>query len=228
MKPQRTQRKTLCTLWLILTLTRLLFGGFMNRTGKISVLLILFLLFSLLPLADSVGEVGAEEALLQELRPYFENIGVVNTNIIRGAQPELDQLFRLKDAGVVSVLNLRSGSQRIEKEREKCKEVGLKYFSLPWGNSRHAVKHNVIYGFLQLISDPANLPVFVHCKRGAERTGTVIAVYRVKHDHWTAEEAYQEMKKFKFRSFWFRHLKQYVFDFEKNLNKKKEKNSGSK
>ena len=205
-------------------LPRLLFGGFMNKTGKISFLIIIVLLCNLLPLAECVGKVDAEEALLQELRPYFENIGVVNTNIIRGAQPDLDQLFRLKDAGVVSVINLRSGSRRIEKEREKCKEVGLKYFSLPWGNSRYAVKHNVICGFLRLISDPANLPAFVHCKRGAERTGTVIAVYRVEHDHWTAEEAYQEMKKFKFRSFWFGHLKQYVFNFEKNLNKKKEEN----
>ena len=28
--------------------------------------------------------------------------------------------------------------------------------------------------------------VFVHCEHGCDRTGTVVACYRIQHDHWTA------------------------------------------
>ena len=49
---------------------------------------------------------------------------------------------------------------------------------------------------LALINDPANQPVFVHCKHGEDRTGTVIACYRMTHDNWDDEQAITEAKKF--------------------------------
>ena len=47
---------------------------------------------------------------------------------------------------------------------------------------------------LEIISNPENQPVFIHCKRGCDRTGTVSAAYRIKFDGWTAEEARREAK----------------------------------
>jgi len=40
----------------------------------------------------------------------------------------------------------------------------------------------------------SNEPVFVHCKRGSDRTGTVIACYRISHDRWQQKQALQEAK----------------------------------
>jgi protein-tyrosine phosphatase len=37
-------------------------------------------------------------------------------------------------------------------------------------------------------------PVFVHCKRGADRTGAVIASYRIDHDGWNNANALSEAK----------------------------------
>jgi tyrosine-protein phosphatase SIW14 len=36
--------------------------------------------------------------------------------------------------------------------------------------------------------------VFVHCKRGADRTGVVIASYRIDHDGWDNAHALSEAK----------------------------------
>ena len=42
---------------------------------------------------------------------------------------------------------------------------------------------------LALFEDSANGPVFVHCRRGADRTGLVIACYRIDHDHGSNAQA---------------------------------------
>jgi protein-tyrosine phosphatase len=48
---------------------------------------------------------------------------------------------------------------------------------------------------LDLISDPANQPVFVHCYHGEDRTGAVVALYRIVFQGCTVDQAHQEMMK---------------------------------
>ena len=59
--------------------------------------------------------------------------------------------------------------------------------------------------------------VFVHCQHGKERTGTMVAVYRMTLERWTPEQALAEMESFGIRGFWFRHLKNYVRTFPERL-----------
>jgi protein-tyrosine phosphatase len=40
--------------------------------------------------------------------------------------------------------------------------------------------------------DPANQPVFVHCEKGEDRTGALVAIYRIVKQGWTPERAYAE------------------------------------
>ncbi len=47
--------------------------------------------------------------------------------------------------------------------------------------------------FLQIVTDPTRVPVLVHCKHGADRTGTLCALYRIAVQGWTKEEALGEM-----------------------------------
>jgi protein tyrosine/serine phosphatase len=54
--------------------------------------------------------------------------------------------------------------------------------------------------FLAIVNDPANQPVYVHCKGGKHRTGVMTAVYRMEHDGWTNSRAFAEMKAYKFGS----------------------------
>lgn len=76
------------------------------------------------------------------------------------------------------------------------------------------VDPEIIERFLEFLDDPGNQPVLVHCKRGAERTGTLIAVYRIERDGWTPTRAYAEMQEYGFRSFWFGNLKRFVLEYE--------------
>ena len=47
--------------------------------------------------------------------------------------------------------------------------------------------------FLDVLRDPANLPVLVHCYRGVHRTGSYVAVYRIEFEGWSVEKALEEM-----------------------------------
>jgi hypothetical protein len=48
--------------------------------------------------------------------------------------------------------------------------------------------------FLQLVCDPANQPVLLHCRAGLHRTGSLAAAYRIEVNHWSPARAWAELK----------------------------------
>lgn len=88
----------------------------------------------------------------------------------------------------------------------------MQFVSLPW-TGYESPDHAQVAEFLQLIRDNPDKQIFVHCRRGAERTGVMVAAYRISVEGWTPEQALAEMEEFKFRGFWFRHLRRYVRRF---------------
>jgi len=68
--------------------------------------------------------------------------------------------------------------------------------------------------FLRIVNDPANQPVYVHCVGGRHRTGVMTAVYRMTQDGWSADQAFQEMKRFKFGAdFLHSEFKTFVYSY---------------
>src|SRR5262245_12259235 len=67
---------------------------------------------------------------------------------------------------------------------------------------------------LSIIDSPDNQPVFIHCKRGSDRTGTIAAVYRISHDGWTADRAITEAKQYGLSWTEF-GMKGYISDYHK-------------
>lgn len=143
----------------------------------------------------------------------IKNFGKVNDNYFRGSQPTQSQLASLKAMGVKTIIDLRKDF--VPEERQWSNELGLNYFNLPLKPSEPATKEQTEY-FLRLVNDPANGPVYVHCKGGRHRTGALSAVYRITHDGWTAEQAYDEMKRYDFNDGIFggpSKQKSFVFQF---------------
>ena len=73
---------------------------------------------------------------------------------------------------------------------------------------------------LAIINDPANQPVFVHCKHGADRTGTVVAIYRITHDGWSSEQALHEAKKYGLSWIQF-GMKDFIKDYVRDHSKER-------
>ena len=120
--------------------------------------------------------------------PGITNFYQVTTNLYRGAQPTAEGMARLKAMGIKTVINLRS----FHSDKDEVAGMGLKsirFETKPW----HAEAEDVV-GFLKVVTDTNNLPVFVHCQRGADRTGTMCAMYRIVVCGWTKPEAIEEMR----------------------------------
>jgi tyrosine-protein phosphatase SIW14 len=91
------------------------------------------------------------------------------------------------------VIDLRAAGERSEAEEKHVEALGMKYYSMPMPGLS-APTEVQITTTLALIEDSNNWPVFVHCQRGRDRTGTVIACYRIRHDHWPNDRALTEAR----------------------------------
>jgi protein tyrosine/serine phosphatase len=140
------------------------------------------------------------------------NLYKVNDRLYRGAQPEAEGFEGLKKLGVKTVVNLRSSHS----DRKLLEDADLDYVHVKmqaWDAEYEEVKQA-----LQIITDKSKQPVFVHCQHGADRTGAVVAAYRLVADGWTKEKAIEEMTKgpFGFHKIW-RGLPKFIrnLDVEK-------------
>lgn len=144
-------------------------------------------------------------------RPAIDNFGTVNANYYRGAQPTGHAYTDLATFGVKTVIDLQEYGDA--SEPALVQGAGMKYVRIPM-NTRVPPTPEQLTSFLQLVNDPANQPVFVHCAGGRHRTGVMTAVYRMTKDSWTADRAFTEMKQYRFGAdFLHPEFKRFVYAY---------------
>src|SRR5215468_8469316 len=102
----------------------------------------------------------------------------LNDNYYRGGQPKREDYARLSALGIKTVVDLRQGGP--DDEQTLLENVGMKFYSIPMTASYPPSKIK-IHQFLEVITYPANQPLFVHSKYAHIRTGVMTAVYRITH-----------------------------------------------
>ena len=125
--------------------------------------------------------------------PGIRNFHQVDAKVYRGAQPAPDGFRYLAGIGVKTVVNLREQDGLSAREERLVTSLGMKYVSVPM-TGLAAPTPTDISRILSILEDRSGGPVFVHCWRGADRTGAVIAAYRIDHDHWGNSQALLEAR----------------------------------
>lgn len=162
--------------------------------------------FVILAFVFFVGASGAEvtsEAHFSSSAHPIQTEGVPNfhkisEDLYRSGQPTAKGFRNLKAMGIKTVIDLRW----LHSDRNEARDSGLEYEHInmvAWSpDESDAVK------FLQIVTDKKRTPVLVHCQYGADRTGTMCAVYRIALQGWTKEKALKEMVEggFGFHGIW--------------------------
>ena len=165
------------------------------------------------PAIGYAGPPGVPSAAAVDLSKIaIDNFARVNATYYRGAEPDDDQYATLAAAGIKTVIDLRSDDADAE-DQGLVERAGMKYAHLPM-TTHQPPTPEVINTFLQMVRDPANQPVYVHCVGGRHRTGVMTAVYRMTQERWTAEQAFREMKQYKFGpDFLHPEFKRFVYGY---------------
>ena len=197
------------------------------RFGYPFILSVIVASISLLAIVNSAAQslqsstAQSLQAPATNLQVSIKNFGKVNDRYYRGSQPGAVQFAELKRLGVKTIIDLRK--DRVDESSQWARDAGLQYLHIPLTTKRPATEEQTV-DFLRIVNDPANWPVYVHCKGGRHRTGEMTAIYRITNESWTAEQAYDEMKKYDFENGFFypRSLKKFVFTYYQRFSTAKQ------
>jgi protein tyrosine/serine phosphatase len=111
------------------------------------------------------------------------------------------------------IIDLRGERKGLAKsERKKAQALGMRVVNIR-ASGWSAPQDKDLVKFLSLAQQRPREKIFVHCWLGGDRTGVFFAAYRMAIDHWTAQQALEEMRDFHFKSFWHPGMKRYVENF---------------
>ncbi len=130
-----------------------------------------------------------------------ENLHRVNDVLYRSAQPTPQGFTNLYAKGVRSVLNLRE----YHRDTRKARHTNLHLMAYPVAAGE--VTEADIENCLRLIAG-APKPVLVHCWHGSDRTGIIVAAYRIIYENWSVAQAEAEFCRDEYghHEFWYRNL----------------------
>ena len=146
------------------------------------------------------------------------NFGKVSERLYRGAQPDGNGLEHLKKLGVKLIINLREPGDDWKDEAVAASACGILYTNFPM-NGFSRPKDEQVRQILALMESFSG-PVFVHCQHGCDRTGTIVACYRIQHDRWSLALAMHEAERYGISRFEYL-LRRYVHEFARAVNNTK-------
>lgn len=150
----------------------------------------------------------------------LSNMGRIAPGLYRGAQPLNAGYATLRKMGIRTVINLRT----TENEKKIVERAGMRSIEVPLAmfNNGEMDKVNMV---VALMADPANRPLFVHCRQGQDRTGIVVAAYRMKIEGCSLAMAEAEMESFGFNNIWV-NFRRFLHRYSDQLEQRKKAIAG--
>src|SRR5713226_4064691 len=145
------------------------------------------------------------------------NAGKVSEMLFRGAQPSVQGLAELKKLGVTTIVDLRGNSGPVAWERAPAESLGMRFVNIPvlgWSPPSDAQ----VAEFLKLFQGDSKQKIFVHCYYGEDRTGVMVAAYRIAQQNWSSDQAVAEMYSFGFHYHLYPAMRSYVRAFPTRLS----------
>ena len=155
---------------------------------------------------------------------HIPNLHQIEPGLYRGGRPQPDSLNTLASMNVKTIINLERGwfsiePEEVKQERLFAVENNIQFIHIPM-HPFFSPSRKDIQRALDAIVDPANHPIFIHCHKGSDRTGVVVAALRIQYQGWTSEQAEMEMRHYGYRNvflFWWRNVLEELEAEVKNM-----------
>jgi len=152
---------------------------------------------------------------ISSINSPISNFSKVDDNYYRGAQPNLQSIEYLKKLGIKTIINLRNENQIVDsKEKISVLKNGINYVNIPMRPDKPPTQAQ-INQFFNLTNNSANLPVYVHCLQGKDRTGIMTALYRFNEYNWSFKKTYSEMRKMGYHIYFYPRQKWFLANYIK-------------
>lgn len=166
--------------------------------------------YAVISILITVSAVGVYQALW---RYHLKRFDAVAPGVLyRSAQPTAFGMRHLiHHHGVKTVVSLRREDSRLKTwsdfseadgpyESEYVEQLDRRFLHWQLGGEEYWpwLSPKLFEAYFQLMDDPANLPVAVHCVGGRHRTGTFAALYRLEYERWPVSRVLQEMYSYNF------------------------------
>lgn len=115
------------------------------------------------------------------------NFYQIDENLYRSEQPSKSKMVELEKFGIKAIVNLRN----IKSDKNEAKNCKIQLYHKRI-NTWTISEKEIIESLKLIINAPK--PVLVHCKHGSDRTGCLVALYRMVIMNWSKEEAINEFK----------------------------------
>ena len=145
-------------------------------------------------------------------KPGLPNLARVSDWLWRGAQPTREGVLELAKLHVRTIVDLRA----YHSDAPLLAGTGITLVRIPVHTGSPTLEQ--VIEFLRVISDENRRPIFVHCQHGADRTGLMVAMYRVAMLGWDKQRAIAEMRDggFGFHSIW-QNLVRFILRMDVDL-----------
>lgn len=174
-----------------------------NR-GAMKKMVFCALFFSLLSSCSDVSpvpDVALPSQAVEKLVEGVDNLYRVSDDLYRSGQPDSEGFEQLEELGIKSVLNLRE--YHCDESRVGKADIVTMRLPLAAGS---LTQEEVAQALAMIQQAPK--PVVIHCWHGSDRTGCIVAAYRVVAQGWTPEQAVAEllMPQYGHHSFWYQNI----------------------
>jgi tyrosine-protein phosphatase SIW14 len=164
----------------------------------------------------------AQSSQSQSAQKIIPNFSQVAPGIYRGGNPidrgqGEDGISALKEVGINTIIDLQGRDyqdalgnwfaadfepgelpENIQAEQQFASHQKIRFVHQPLSSLAPVSdeEDEQIKAVLEILKDSSQGPVFIHCEKGSDRTGLVVALFRVLQQGWTAEQAMAEWEKF--------------------------------
>jgi hypothetical protein len=169
-----------------------------------------------LVLIGCAGPLPRADACVDPLTAHVTNSCVVSKHVLwRGAKPDPAGAAELVNLGVRTVVNLEllhDDRDAFRDARPRAREpLSLGYFRVREWEPNVVLLPNLldrsVAEFLAIARSQPK-PIYVHCRSGQNRTGVMVAAYRVLEENEPIEAAVSEMAAY--QGIWFKQDAEYI------------------